>query len=319
MSPRWTRREFTSTLATLGLGVALPGFPKPGKAAPFKLGIITDEVAPDLEQALRFMVSYSIPYCELRTLWQKNLMTLTPGEMHRARQLIRKHGVKVAAIDSPLFKYDLPEMPAPLPSQKRDLFGADYTDKDTDDLLQRCFNLARFFGTSRIRVFSYFRVAQPEKAYPLVRERLAKAAVLAARQDMILMVENENVCNIGTSKELGRLVRDINSPHLRGNWDPANAAVLGEIPYPDGYREVRGLFAHMHIKDLRKDPQTGKAIWTRVGDGIMDYRGLLKALQEDRYEGVLSLETHYRRPDGNALESSRESLEGLRRIIQGVS
>ena len=319
MSPRWTRREFTSTLATLGLGVALPGFAKPGEAAPFKLGIITDEVSPDLEQALQFVVNHSLPYCELRTLWQKNLMTLTQGELHRARQLIRRYGVRVAAIDSPLFKYDLPEMPAPLPPQKRDLFAADYTDKDTDDLLHRCFNVARFFGTSRIRIFSYFRVAQPEKAYPLVRERLAKAAGLAARQGMVLMVENEPVCNIGTGKELGRLVRDINSPHLRGNWDPANGAALGEIPYPDGYREVRGLFAHMHVKDLRKDPRTGEVTWARVGDGMMDYRGLLKALREDGYDGVISLETHYRRPDGDAAESSRESLEELRKIIQEVS
>jgi L-ribulose-5-phosphate 3-epimerase len=318
MSPRWTRREFTSTLATLGLGVAMPGFTKPSEAVPFKLGIITDEVSPDLEQALRFMASHSIPYGELRTLWQKNIMTLTPGEMRRAKQLIQRHGVKVAAIDSPLFKYDLPGMPAPSPPPKGDLFGADYTDKDTDDLLQRCFNLARFFGTPKIRVFSYFRVAQPEKAYPLVRERLTKAAVLAARQDMILLVENEPVCNIGTSRELGRLVRDINSPHLRGNWDPANAAVLGEIPYPDGYHEVRGLFAHMHIKDLRVNPQTGQAIWARVGDGIVNYRELLKAVRADGFDGVISLETHYRRPDGNALESSRESLEGLRKIIREI-
>ena len=136
---------------------------------------------------------------------------------------------------------------------------------------------------------------------------------------MILLVENEMACNIATSKELGRLVRDINSPHLRGNWDPANAAALGEIPYPAGYREVRGLFAHMHIKDLRMDPQTGQAIWARVGDGLVDYRGLLKAVREDDFDGVLSLETHYRRPDGNALESSRESLEGLRRIIREVT
>ena len=319
MPSSWSRRDFTSALAALGWGLTMPGAVRSDGTGPFKLGIITDEVSPDLDQALRFIVTHSLPYCELRTLWQKNLMTLTQGEMDRARQLIRKHGVKVAAIDSPLFKYDLPEMPAPLPPQKRDLFGAVYTDKDTDELLQRCFNLARFFGTPRIRIFSYFRVAQPEKAYPLVRERLAKAAGLAARQDMILMVENENVCNIGTSQELGRLVRDINSPHLRGNWDPTNAAVLGEIPYPGGYREVRGLFAHMHIKDLRKDPRTGEVTWARVGDGLMDYRGLLKALREDGYDGVISLETHYRRPDGNALESSRESLEGLRKIIQEVS
>ena len=319
MVPRWTRREFTSALATWGLGVPRPGRAKTGEIMPFKLGIITDEVSPDLERALRFMVSRSVPYGELRTLWQKNIMTLTPEELERARQLLRKHGVKVSAIDSPLFKYDLPEMPAPLPPQKRDLFGADYTDKDTDDLLQRSFNLARFFGTSKIRVFSYFRVDQPEHAYPLIRERLAKAAVSAARQGLILLVENEPVCNIATSRELGRLVRDINSSHLRANWDPANARVLGEIPYPDGYREVRGLFAHMHIKDLRMDPQTGQVIWARVGEGLMDYRSLLKALREDGYDGVISLETHYRRPDGNTMESSRECLEGLKKIIGEIA
>ena len=317
MSPKWTRREFASMFTTLGLGVAMPGFAKPGAAAAYKLGIITDEVSPDLEQALQFCVTHSLPYCELRTLWQKNLMTLSQAEMDRARQVIRKHGVKVGALDSPVFKYDLPEMPAP--PQKRDLFGATYTDKDSDELLQRCFNLARFFGTSKIRIFSYFRVAEPDKAYPLIRERLAKAAALAAGQGMVLLVENENVCNIGTSRELGRLVRDINSPHLRANWDPANAAVLAEIPYPDGYREVRGLFAHMHIKDLRKDPQTGKVTWAPVGGGTIDYHGLLQALRDDHYDGVISLETHYRRPDGNAMESSRESLLGLRRIIEGVS
>ena len=114
---------------------------------------------------------------------------------------------------------------------------------------------------------------------------------------------------------MSAIVRDINSPHLRGNWDPANARALGEIPYPDGYPEIRGLFAHMHIKDLRMDPQTGQTIWARVGDGLVDYRGLLKAVRADGYDGVISLETHYRRPDGNAMESSRECLDGLRKII----
>ena len=71
----------------------------------------------------------------------------------------------------------------------------------------------------------------------------------------------------------------------------------------------------MHIKDLCKDPLTGNVIWARVGDGIVDYRELLKAVRADGYDGVISLETHYRRPDGNAMESSRECLEGLRKII----
>ena len=114
-------------------------------------------------------------------------------------------------------------------------------------------------------------------------------------------------------------MRDINSPSLRGNWDPANAAVLDEVPYPDGYREVRGLFVHMHVKSLRKDPQTEEAIWARLRDGTVDWQGQLSALRQDGYRGVLSLETHYRRPDGDTAESSREVLEDLRKIIKSVS
>ena len=319
MAPRWTRREFASTLAALGLGFALPGFPQAGKAAPFNLGIITDEVGPDLEQALRFIVSSSIPCGELRTLGQKNIVTLALGEMHHARQLIRKHGVKVAAIDSPLFKYDLPEMPAPLPPQKRDLFGADYTDKDTGDLLQRCFNLARFFGTSKIRVFSYFRVAQPEKAYPLVRERLAKAAALAARHNLILLLENEMVCNIATSKELGASCATSIRRTCAVTGIPLTPPCWAKFLTPLAIAKFADCLPTCTSRISARILKRGQAIWACVGDGLIDYRGLLKALQRDRYEGVLSLETHYRRPDGNALESSRASLEGLRKIISEVA
>ena len=32
----------------------------------------------------------------------------------------------------------------------------------------------------------------------------------------------------------------------------------------------------------------------------------------------MSLETHYRRPDGNKVESTRESLEGLLKVLRSV-
>jgi sugar phosphate isomerase/epimerase len=133
---------------------------------------------------------------------------------------------------------------------------------------------------------------------------------------MILALENEPACNIGTGKELGRIIREIHSPHLRGTWDPGNSVMLGEVPYPDGYREVRGLFSHMHFKDVKKDPQTGKLIWAPVGAGSIDYHGQIKALREDNYQGTMSLETHYLRADGNKLESTRESLEGLLKLLK---
>jgi sugar phosphate isomerase/epimerase len=318
MNLRLTRRKLLqTTLAAMPgamtfLSSTLPSF----GALPFKLGIITDEITEKFEQALDFISSYSLEYCELRELWGKNIMNLSQDELHRAKDLIGKHRLEVSDIGSPVMKYNLPEMPAR--QEKRDTFNADFTEQDTERLFDQAFELARFFGTRKVRIFSYWRVEDPEKAYPYVRDRLANAAEIARRADMLLVLENEHECNIGTGKELGRVLKEVNSLHLQGNWDPANAVMLGEVPYPDGYRAVRGWFAHMHAKDVAKDPSTEKLKWAPVGGGFIDWIGQLHALRVDGYEGTLSLETHYRRPDGNTVESTRESLEGLLKIIKEV-
>ena len=315
MTDLWTRRSFCMALGALG-ATGTVGWGATAKGITLaKIGVITDEVSQDPDKALDFCASYSLSYCELRELWGRNLMTLPPADLQRAKEIVDKHHFKVSEIASPLFKYNLPEMPAQ-PSEKRDTFMASFTDQDTESLLKHAFEVARLFGTDKIRIFSYWRVPDPEKAFPHVRERLAKAAAVAAQNKMTLLLENEQSCNVGTGKELGRMVRAINSPALRAMWDPANSVVLNETPYPDGYQHVRGLFPHMHAKDVKHDPATGQSAWLPVGSGVVDFRGIFRALARDGYEGTLSLETHYRRPDRNSLESSRESLEGLLKILK---
>jgi L-ribulose-5-phosphate 3-epimerase len=199
--------------------------------------------------------------------------------------------------------------------EKRDEFKASFVESDADTVLEKSFKLARFFGTNKVRIFSYWRVEDPDKAYPFVVDRLGKAAKLAAKNEIILVLENEHACNVGTGKELGRLLKDVNSPNLRGVWDPGNATMLGETPFPDGYNAVKGLFPHMHLKDSRKSAKNGKLEWAPVGGGIIDFKGQFAALKRDNYQGTMSLETHYRRPDGNKVESTRESLEGLLKVL----
>jgi sugar phosphate isomerase/epimerase len=315
-----TRRSFLSLPALVGSGLELTFFPSKQAKGSFtsKLGIITDELTEDFEKALDFISSQSLAYCEVRELWRKNVVKLSQEELERAKQLIERHRLKVSEIASPIFKYHLPGMPSPHPNMSDTFRAADLTDKDTENLLQRVFKLAPFFGTSKVRVFSYWRVEEPEKAYPYVRERLAKAAALAAQNNITLLLENEHDCNVGTGKELGRMVRDINSPNLRGMWDPCNAVRLAEVPYPDGYRQVRGLFLHMHIKDVKKNPATGKLQYVPVGEGLIDFRGQFTALRDDAYDGTMSLETAYSRPDGNKMESTCECLEGLLKILKSV-
>lgn len=282
-------------------------------AGGWRLGIITDEISQKLETALNFISSYHLPGCELREFWDHNIMNARAADLDRARRLINDHGLKVSDIGSPIFKWNLPQMPAH--AEPRDTFGATFTEKDADKLLHQSFDLARSFGSRKVRIFSYWRVADPDKAYPYVRDRLAQAAELAGRNDILLVLENEHTCNAGTGREAGKLLAEINSPHLKANWDPGNAAMLGETPYPDGYDAVRGHMGHMHIKDVRKDA-AGKLHWAPVGGGFIDWRGQFQALKRDGYNDTMSLETHYRRPDGNTVESTRESLMGLLKIVQ---
>jgi hypothetical protein len=53
---------------------------------------------------------------------------------------------------------------------------------------------------------------------------------------------------------------------LKVVWDPANAYVSGETPYPDGYRCLAAeRIAHVHAKDCRVEGQ--RPIWCALGEG----------------------------------------------------
>ncbi len=66
MKTAWTRRGFSSVLAWLRLEFRLFLPLNPQSQIPFRLGIITDELTENLEQALDFISNYSLAYCELR-------------------------------------------------------------------------------------------------------------------------------------------------------------------------------------------------------------------------------------------------------------
>src|SRR5579864_5727805 len=196
---KFSRRDLLKT--SLGAAAVLPLTAKDTQA--FKLGIITDEIGDDFGAALDFIGGYHLQYCEVRTLWGTNIMNSKQADLDRAKKLIADHGMKVSDIGSPIYKWNLPEMPAKA-NEKRDTFKAQFVEDDATRVLEESFKLAQFFGTKKVRMFSYWRVADPDKAYPMVRDRLAKAAKLAAKNGIVLVLENEHSCNVGTGKELGR-------------------------------------------------------------------------------------------------------------------
>jgi len=108
----------------------------------------------------------------------------------------------------------------------------------------------------------------------------------------------------------------VQTPNFMGNWDPGNAATLGEVPYPEGYKNLpKNRIGHVHCKDAKKKAAGNDYEWAPMGGGIIDWAGQFRALKNDGYHYAVSLETHWRGA-GTPEESSRQSMAGMKKLLQ---
>ena len=280
----------------------------------FPIAAITDEFSPtDLDAALAAMAEVGMTGAELRVVAGKNMIDLPDEEIDRARRAVEARGMSVVALASPLLKCVLPGSPALDSRVQHDVFGSAHTYEDQPRLTKRAFEVAERTGARIIRVFSYWRTVEPEKTYDKVAEALAALGDEAARRGMTIALENEHACNVATAAETAVLLRRFSHPAVKVLWDPANASILGEVPFPDGYDLLpKDQIIHVHAKDcVVKD---FKPTWGPVGEMGIDWRGQIAALERDGYKGWISLETHWKGPNDDKFEASvicGRNLKGL--------
>jgi sugar phosphate isomerase/epimerase len=279
-----------------------------------KLGVINDEITQDFERALVVAREFGVQFIELRQMWGKNLMDLKEDQVKEAQRLLARYGIKVSDIASPFMKVDAPGFTTK--EGQRDTFNARFGYREQPEVLERAMYLAKAFGTDKIRVFSFWRIEKPQQVFDLVVSDLRKALEKAKKQNIKLVLENEHDCNIATAADSVKLLAAIQDPYFGLNWDPGNAYAAGEKPYPDGYNLLpKNRILHMHVKDAKRDPATGKSDWAPMGKGEIDYVGQFRALMRDDYGHAVSLETHWRNEKKDAEESTRICMQGMKDLI----
>jgi len=283
--------------------------------ATFKLSVFTDEITHDFGRAVEVAAKeMALGYVELRILWGKNIMALDAGEIAAARRLLEQRRLRVTSIAGPLFKVDWPGAPVSQFSQ-RDKFGADFTFAQQPEVLERGLELARAFGTDRLRCFDFWRLEDPKPHRAAMDEELRRAAAKAAKRGVTLVMENEYACNTATGAEAARTLAAVDVANFKLNWDPGNSAFRGEVPYPDGYNLLpKNRVGHVHCKDVERKPD-GTYAWQAVGRGIIDFAGQFRALKKDGYRGAVVLETHWRGA-GTPEESTKQSMAGLKDALR---
>lgn len=241
-----------------------------------KLSAFADEVTEDFRGQVEYLSRERIAYIEPRFVNRKNVMDLSPSELKETLRLIEDHGLKVSAIGSPIGKVRLDEP-----------FGPHL------DKFKHAVDLALFFETPLIRVFSYYapQGKNIDDYRDEVLDRMATQLRFVQDVDVTLVHENDARIYGHSAENCAGLVKTLDSPKLRLAYDPANF-VWGEkivnnveICWP----LMKPYVVHVHIKDWKLG---SKDIGSLPGEGDGQIKDLLAELAAMKYDGCLTMEPH---------------------------
>jgi sugar phosphate isomerase/epimerase len=182
------------------------------------------------------------------------------------------------------------------------------------EVLLKGLEIAGRLGAPRVNTyFGHYIYNNPRRAVETYVKNIAPVIEAAGKKGITICLENEfdsrgqdpGYSDITRSADLMlQLMELVDSPLFKVTFDPANCYVAGEEAYPYFYSVVKNYIDYIHLKDVRKyvvPKDRGRRIWsdhernyifTPLGEGVMNYLGIFKALHADGYQGLFAIEPH---------------------------
>ncbi len=301
-----TRRELL--VGTLG-AASLPAKTKIDRS---RISAISDEIGKSPQASIDFAKQYDLQFLELRNVpGGKEYSFLPEDEVKQAAADFARNGIRISFMNSSLLKFGWPgtepvrRRPETDQAQAKRLQTESARFERRMDELRTAIRNCHILGVDLLRVFTGSRVAEPEKMYPRIVDVLGEMALVAEKEKIRLLIENEASCNIGTSAELTNLLKLIPSKWIGINWDSLNGLSLHENPFPDGYQVLpKDRIYNVQIK--------GKTLLDYPEK--LDWKVIFQTLQKDGYQGQLGLETHIF--GEGQIAASHSSMQEILRIVQ---
>jgi sugar phosphate isomerase/epimerase len=276
------------------------------------LAVIGDEIGPSLPEMLSFCAENDVRRLDMRTVDGRNLLGMKLDEVDAIGRQLRAAGIAVPTFVSPVLKWP---RPGKTPAGGKVDFAFDPKTCPAEDALAHAFDVAVVLGATRIRVFSFLRY--PDFAPSDLEAAVGRLTDLAARGDVIVELENEPVCNIGSIPELAAyFTRHLEesleaepSPLFRPLVDISNSWSMGQPPSDADIATLGPLVDLIHVKD--RDLEARRTV--PVGEGQVPWAKELTRLLShvEVPEVIASLETHCPADGRNA---TAKSVAALRRI-----
>ena len=235
---------------------------------PFQLSAFADESSNSFAGQIDALKRNGLSFLEIRNLDGKNVTDLTVAEVKELTRILDDHGLRVWSIGSPIGKIGI-----------TDDFAAHM------DLYRHTLDLAKEFGASNIRLFSFFipKDQAPEDYRDLVLERMAQFAETAKENANTACHENEKGIYGDNAKRCLEIHKAV--PQLKAVFDPANFVQCGQ----DTLQAWEMLHAYVHYMHIKDALPSGSVVPPGLGNGTVP-----ELIEKYKAQGgqVLSLEPH---------------------------
>lgn len=231
-----------------------------------------DEIDPSVDRQTALMEELGIGWVEFRSGDGKGVADYTEEEAERLMCRLEEKKIRVSAVGSPIGKIGI---------------GDDF--EPHLEKLAHVMRLAKIWDTPYIRSFSFFipEGEKPESFRDEVFRRMDRMVELAARENLILLHENEKEIYGDLAPRCLELMENFGGANLKATFDFANFVQCGQDTL-EAYEMLKEHIAYVHVKDALFDG--GRVVPAGQGDGRV--KEILTRLDAAGFSGFLSLEPH---------------------------
>jgi sugar phosphate isomerase/epimerase len=274
------------------------------------IAFVNDELKLPLAETIAFARLNGVEALEMRSIEGRNFLSLSPNEQKDAARQIADAGISVVGLASPVLKWTAPGRTA---GRLGDQFGFELGSRSLGDIARLAAGAAHGLGTRNVRIFSLltydgFRIADLD---PALDELLA----LAEREDLVLHVENEPVCNIQDEVDLMALVQARGHPRLKALLDIGNIYAKGIVPDAGRMAALMPFVDHMHFKDFSIG--AGRR-HVAVGEGDIPYGPFIEACLAAAPGRALTLSVETHMAD-DPVGGTQRSITRLRELVAAAT
>jgi sugar phosphate isomerase/epimerase len=238
------------------------------------ISAFADEIARDFAEQLRVIGNCGFRFIDLRSAWDTNVTRFSDRQLSEIETKLCDHGVRVAAIGSPIGKIRIDES----------------WDRHLDDF-RRVVDIAERLKARYVRIFSFYPPTGDsiENHRDDVIERLRRLCDFVADRPVRLVIENERGVFGDTPDRCADLIQTISSPKVGLAFDPGNFVCCGyHRVHLECWKPLREYAELIHIKDWKLGGDRG----VPCGQGDGDIPAILRDLAADNFNGFLTLEPH---------------------------